>query len=317
MTHELTIFKSIFDNRTHRKMTFDSWERFEDLLYSLSTKPGYKPKKDERFHPDASPLISPAIFKSGERRKNVNVEYWGGWAALDVDDYDSTFDEVLDATFNPYRYVCYSSASSTVEKPKFRIVFSLSRNVQANEIRHFWFALNKEFNSIGDPQTKDLSRMYYVPAQYPGAHNFIFSNYENKDPLNVDELLSKYEYARERSPTTFASRLPEHIQREIEEYRRSKLTSRDVKWTGLHDCPFVNQRLIAEYRLITETGWYRKMFQIMVSIASKAMKRGYPISSAEIAALCKELDMMTGSWYKDRNMENEAERAIAFACQNL
>ena len=27
--------------------------------------------------------------------------------------------------------------------------------------------MNKEFKDIGDEQTKDLARMYYVPAQYP------------------------------------------------------------------------------------------------------------------------------------------------------
>ena len=75
--------------------------------------------------------------------------------------------------FGAYEYVCYSTASSTVKKPKFRLVFPLTKEVHAKDLSHFWFAMNKEFKDIGDEQTKDLARMYYVPAQYPNAYNFI------------------------------------------------------------------------------------------------------------------------------------------------
>lgn len=315
MEYSLTIFKNIFDNKTNRKMVLPTWEAFVDLLEGLSKKPGYKPKKDEKFNPNSSPLISPAIFKSGETRKNANVLYWGGWAALDVDDYGDDFRAAL-KTFADYKCVCYSSASSSKEKPKFRIVFCLSRIVKSDEIRHFWYALNKEFNSLGDPQTKDLARMYYVPAQYPNAYNFFFEN-ASKPPLDVDELLKKYEYAKEHVKTSIVSSLPDHIQQKIIDYRKSQLTNTRYSWTGLHDCPFVNMRLVTEYRAITETGWYRKMFQIMISIASNATRKGYPITASEIANLCRELDNETGGWYAERNMEAEAERAIMFACKDL
>jgi hypothetical protein len=52
-------------------MTFESFDGLEELLYNLSAQPGYKPKKGE--FKKGSPLISPAIFKNGETRKNVNV----------------------------------------------------------------------------------------------------------------------------------------------------------------------------------------------------------------------------------------------------
>jgi hypothetical protein len=311
---ELTIFTSIFDNKTHRKMRLESYDAFEELLYSLSKKPGYKPKKDERFHPAASPLISPAVFDKGDTRKNVNVKYWGGWAALDVDEYDCSFDKALE-TFSGVRFTCYSSASSTKEKPKFRMVFPLSENVQATDIRHFWFALSKEFNSMGDEQTKDLSRMYYVPAQYPGAYNFIVSN-KTSPILNVCSLLEKYDYAKDRLQKSFVSGLPDLVQKQVAAYKKSNLTNTNISWTGINDCPFVNKNLVAEYYAITETGWYRKMFQILLSCASNAIKRGYPISAKELATLGRELDAMTGGWYQDRPLEAEAERAIAYAVRS-
>ena len=36
MKYEFTIFKSQFDNKTHKTMDFGSWDRFVDLLYKLS-----------------------------------------------------------------------------------------------------------------------------------------------------------------------------------------------------------------------------------------------------------------------------------------
>jgi len=307
----LTIFKSIFDNKTHRRMEFDSFDELESLLYELSRVPGYKPKKEERFCKDASPLITPAIFKPGTTRSNANVDCWAKWAAIDVDEYPvGGYDDAVKA-FSLYRSVIYSSASSKKEHPKFRVVLELTCAISADKIRHFWYALNKEFKSLADPQTKDLSRMYYVPAQYPNAYNFIFSN---KGPaLNPYELMSRWPYVEKHS-TGILDNLPEHVQKAIEKHQRSQLTNgHKYSWTSYRNCPFVKRELINQYRSISSTGWYLKMYQVMSSIAATAIRRGYPITAREIADLCRELDRDTGSWYKNRGMETEAARAISFA----
>jgi hypothetical protein len=79
----------------------------------------------------------------------------------------------------------------------------------------------------------------------------------------------------------------------------------------------VNKQLVTEYQVITETGWYHKMYQIMVSVAAKALKRNYPITPKEVSALCKEIDAETGGWYKNRPLELEASRAIEYAMKNI
>jgi hypothetical protein len=71
-----------------------------------------------------------------------------------------------------------------------------------------------------------------------------------------------------------------------------------------------------EYRTISETGWYHKMFSIMVAIAGSAIKKGYPITAREIAELCKQLDNDTGNWYTNRPLEVEADRAVEYAYRN-
>ena len=313
MQYSLTIFTSIFDNKTHRRMTFDSVDAFEKLLYKLSEQPGYKPKKGE-FR-TGSPLISPARFVENETRKNVNVISWGGWAALDVDDYSGSFEDAI-VGFKNARFICYSSASSTPEKPKFRVVFPLTCEVPAENIKHFWYALNTEYNSLGDPQTKDLSRMYYVPARYPNSHCFIFSHHD-APLLDPYALMMKHPYVAKETAATFLDKLPEHIRLKVIEHRRESLTNTSYTWKSYHDCPFVNKNMVSDYRNIQHSGWYTQMYKIMINISSNAMKRGYPITPVEVATLCKEIDLETGGWYKSRPMELEASRAIEFASQTL
>ena len=293
-------------------MSFSSWEKFEELLYMLSKQPGYKPKKGERKN--GSPLITPATYEKGTTRANRNVLAWGGWVALDIDDYEGTFEDAI-KTFERNRFVCYSSASSTKEKPKFRIVFPLTKEVEADKIKHLWFALNQEFNSLGDPQTKDLSRMYYVPAQYPNAYNFIFTH--DAPVLDPDELMSKHNFVNDNIHNSFGSQFSEAIQKQLDEYRKTQLTNTNYSWSSYRDCPFVNKTLVNEYMTIGESGWYSKMYQIMMSISANAIRRGYPITPEEVERLVRELDMETGGWYKSRPVRLEASRAIDFALRSV
>ena len=310
MSFSLTLFSNVFDNRTHRVMNLDSLEKFENLLYSLSKQPGYKPKKGERK--PGSPLISPSTFEEGTTRANKNVIAWNRWAALDVDDYEGTFEETIEK-FRKCYFICYSTSSSTEEHPKFRVVFPLTESVPADKIRHFWHALNHEFGSVGDAQTKDLSRMYYVPAKYPDAYNFIFTN--KAALLDPKALMEKHVFADAKS-NSLHDKLPEHIQAKINEYRKSALTNVNITWSSYRDCPFVNKKLVLEYKTLSGGGWYHKMFKIALSISTKAMRARYPITSEEVAKLCREIDNDTGGWYKNRPLTLEASRAINFAIQN-
>ena len=200
MEISLTLFNSIFDNKTTQRLTFKNFDGFEKALYGLS-KRKIKSKKD-------APLMSPACYKPDTTRKNDNVTMWSSWCAVDVDDfkYEGDLYGNLRTRFGNYKFVCYSTASSTQSLPKFRLVFPLTKTVPAEKIRHFWFALQTELGDLGDKQTKDLSRMYYIPAEYDNAFNFIFSNSGN--PINPDMVMNKYPY-REKNSNSFFDRLPE------------------------------------------------------------------------------------------------------------
>lgn len=313
MSYSLTVFDSIFDNKTEKRLDFETWDDFEKLLYKLSKMPGYKAKKGEKKK--SSSLISPAIYQPNSTRANSNVIAWASWAALDVDSYEGNMQQGLEQ-YKDYYFVCYSTASSTVEKPKFRLVFPLTHQVPAESIRHFWYALNKQFNSIGDEQTKDLSRMYYVPAQYPNAHNFIFTNAGKF--VNPHELMAFHQYAQ-KSTGSILDSLPQHMRDALLEARKERMTNRNVSWNSYKDCPFINKKLLTEYRSIAGidgSGRYRMIYKLMTSIACNAIKRKYPITARQISTLIRELDNDTARIYQRRPLDVEADRAIEYAYKN-
>jgi hypothetical protein len=320
--YSLTVFKSIFDNKTDTRVDFDSFDKFEKSLYHLSTLPGYKAKRGE-FTTKASPLISPAVYKEDTTRANINVIEWAGWAALDVDNatYDGDLEHELARLYPDTYFICYSTASSSRSAPKFRLVFPLGRSVRNEEIKHFWFALNTEFGMVGDTQTKDLSRMYYVPAQYPNAYNFIFTHRADRH-LDVDTLLRKHQYDDKSSSSNFIDRLPIESQKKIIEQRQQRLEEikKEFEWSSYNDCPFVNQRLVKDYKSISGvdgSGRYSMIYKIMTSIACNAIKKNYPISEYEIVNLIRDLDRDTSNRYAKRPLNTEASRAIEFAYRNV
>ena len=304
MEISLTIFDSIYDNKTDKRMDYESFEEFESVLYRLAKSDKY-PTKSE------APLISPATYLPSTTRANNNVVAWGGFGIVDVDDYIGDIADI-ELIYEKFKYICYSTASATVDKPRFRLVFPLTRWIDKDEIKHFWFALNKEIGDIADAQTKDLSRMYYIPNHYKGAFNFIFSH--DGDIMDPNELMSKHSYV-EPNQGMFGN-FPPAIREAIIKDRKSKLTNTNFTWTGYSDCPFVNQKKVEEYKRNTTGGWYYGMYQIMVSIAGNATMRGYPITAKEIEFIVRDLDSETGNWYTKRPIEKEAERAIEFVFAN-
>lgn len=305
----LTLFNSIFDNKTDKRVSLHDFDAFERVLYDLSEKP-FETKKDAM-------LMSPAVYDKGTTRKNDNVIEWAGWCAVDVDDFiiEGDLENELAKRFAAYRFVCYSTASSTVDRPKFRLVFPITKSVPNERIRKFWFALQTELGDLGDKQTKDLSRMYYIPGRYANADNFIFSH-RNGNAIDPDELIFKHPMPEKTNLNNFFDRLPEAMQEQIMQYRKDQL-DQNFEWTSYHDCPFWPKQLANEYKTITETGWYSKMYSIMVATAGNAIRRKYAISADEISQLCRQFDADTGNWYKNRPLDKEADRALEFVYRNI
>jgi hypothetical protein len=304
-----TYFKNAYDNKTNNRFAWKDWNEFEQTLYKMAT---VKLTKKE------APLFSPAVYYEGTTRSNKNTICWGKWAAVDVDEcqISGNADDLkawLSDFCGQYHYLCYSTASCRKEKLKFRLVFPITENLKADRIRHFWFALNEELGAIGDKQTKDPSRMFYIPAAYEGALNFMFTN--EGETIEPDELMAKHEY-NVKTGGSFLERLPDELQKAVITKRKEQATNTRYTWTGYRDCPFFPKKMAEDYKTMVGTGWYHKMYQIMVAVACNAVKKNYPITVDQIVAVCKELDMENGNWYERRPMHVEANSAIEYAYTN-
>ena len=100
----LTIFDSIYDNKTAKRMDYESFEQFESVLYRLAQGNKYEKKAD-------APLISPAIYKPDTTRANENVLAWGGFGIVDVDDFQGDIKDI-EKQYENYKYVCKSLIAS-------------------------------------------------------------------------------------------------------------------------------------------------------------------------------------------------------------
>jgi len=315
---EMTVFESLYDVKTERRIRKNSWNEFVKFLQDLSGL-SYTKK--------TAPLISPAVYKDGTTRSNKNVSAWAGWAALDIDAHP--FDNIgavkwwMNEFHSEKTYLCYSTASSSQVKPKFRLVFPLTEWIDdSRKIQRFWMALNKEFAEIADQQTKDQSRMYFIPAQYTESDNNFFWSVK-KNAINPDALIRKHnmESLQINSGTSFLDMLPEKMREEIISYREQQLKSsgKRYNWTDYRDCPFVKEEPLRNYREIALTGQegrYRSLYNLMVSIAGAAIMREYAITAHEIKDLVLEIDSDVDSFYKNRKILPECERAIAFVYTN-
>lgn len=310
--YSLTIFKNMYDNKTHRRLDIESWDKFVKFLYKLSERP-LNGKRDAE-------LISPAIYEAGAKRRNQNVLAWAGWCAVDIDDWEFEGDlkDELHRRHGRWNYVVYSTASSTTTKAKFRLVFQTDRHIHMAEIKHFWFSLQSYLDDTGDKQCKDLSRMYYVPAQYANANNFIFHNVGA--PLAVDYLLETYPYIEKKSNNSFLDRLPDAWKEQIIEHQKSTLENTNIYWTSYQDCPFVSKKVLSDWSSIAYTdgsGRYGMIYKMMVVIASNAIKEKYPISANQIVDLIKQIDNDTSRKYQNRALDTEANNALEYAYKNV
>jgi hypothetical protein len=133
--------------------------------------------------------------------------------------------------------------------------------------------------------------------------------------MNPYDIMAKHDYVERAGG--LLDHLPPEIRRQLLAHRKNEMTNTSITWSNYKDCPFVNQKMVKEYNLITDTGWYTKMYAIMVSIAGSAVRQKYNITAQEITILCKEIDYENGNWYKSRPFDKEANRAIEFVYGNV
>ncbi len=148
----------------------------------------------------------------GGRRKKDCVEY-RTIITLDIDHAVPGVIEQIEMLYN-YRCFIYSTHKHTAENPRLRLVIILSRPVSPDE---YVAVARKVAEDIGiemfDDTTYEPSRLMYWPSTSADGE-FIFRDIEG-EPLNPDEVLSRYKDWRDSSEWPVSSRQQSIVQREM------------------------------------------------------------------------------------------------------
>ncbi len=188
---------SLFASRTE---TIPSHLTLPDLRSLAEQSP------HERHATKAVELWSPAQYLDGKTRAKENV-YAVHLLVFDVDEvHEKVNGKTIGTPLTPDDLVVlvahidsfgfdrwvHSTWSYTPEKPKCRIVISLTRPVLVAEWQRFFAQATHEFCPIVDPSTKDASRIFYPPScPMDTPEGEWINDYQPGVPLDVDALLAR------------------------------------------------------------------------------------------------------------------------------
>ena len=148
----------------------------------------------------------------GGRRKKDCVEF-RIIITLDIDHAVPGVIEQIEMLYN-YRCFIYTTHKHTPENPRLRLVIILSRPVSPDE---YVAIARKVAEDIGiemfDDTTYEPSRLMYWPSTSADGE-FIFRDIEG-EPLNPDDVLSRYKDWRDSSEWPVSSRQQNIVQREM------------------------------------------------------------------------------------------------------
>ena len=148
----------------------------------------------------------------GGRRKKDCVEFRSA-LTLDMDHAVQDIPEQMEMFFD-FRCLIYSTHKHTPENPRLRLIIPLSRNVSPDE---YVAVARKVAEDIGiemfDDTTYEPSRLMYWPSTSADGE-FLFRDIEG-EPLNPDDVLSRYKDWRDSSEWPVSSRQQNIVQREM------------------------------------------------------------------------------------------------------
>lgn len=295
-----------FRDRIPDRCVSEDWYSFVSILKKLSDVVGYKPSSDDLENKQA--LISPAIYANdGDTRKNSNVIGWD-IVVLDIDDTKLSLEEI-EEKFKLFNFVAYSSASCTYDKLKLRVIIPLSHRAPKERLSQLWFAVQKWSGGLVDEQTKDLSRMSYIPARYTNKgsdYRHFFLVNEGID-LPWDKLIAKYP-----SPPPEEKFKRDNPLKNLK--RKLFMSNNQIPDMNIRSDknPLVNERMIKEYLLTPAGGHHKAIYIFMVNICRNAERINYPIIIDEIVDMARQLDQLDGGYYDDKKLYGSAQDAMEF-----
>jgi len=290
-----------FENCRNTAVTMVEVADWSEFVLHLADLPKVPADKFSKLN--STPAISPAIYEPGATRLDANVRGWSSWMGIDIDNdlivtpIDEA-EEVMRALDLPY--VIYTTTKATEAKPRYRVLFEISRPLAVAEIKIAWTAMAAYFGGLGpDPACKDLSRLYMAPAIWlPGRvgqpdanlaplNDFRFSL--TGTPLDIDMVMEEHPPQPEPepviSPALFAPKLREIVY--------PKHTKRLPHSGSIHNSPVVKSAFVEAYLALRKGEHHVGMFKFLCSILGRAKALGYEVQDHELMQFAREVDQIS------------------------
>lgn len=279
---------SLFQNKTNvtpKRLNVESWSQFTAYLSALSDVP--VACKDE------AELISPAVYPPGKTRGNANVERVT-FIMLDVDDATAFGPQDVAAAFTDTAYALYTTASASLENPRYRLCLPTTRSMMPGEAKVVWRHCVGLAGGVADKACGDPARAYWVPARYPGAPNWVRSQTEG-GVIDVDAIMDE----EERRVATQPPKPEPPFRVPLFAWKKQP------HWTGIYDCPLLKPEKVNEYVNLPrgQGAHYAGLFGVMRSIVTRAELLGYDINATDVARLAEEIDGLAGGTWRSKGYD--------------
>ncbi|NHN33523.1 virulence-associated E family protein [Paenibacillus agricola] len=180
---------------TNWKPEYLSWDEFVDRLRKVRRTAETMAQYNKMSVPDKGKAKDGSAFVGGlvrgGRRKKDSIDT-RSLITLDVDRADDDFPFAVELVLGGSAYVIYSTHSHRPDKPKYRLIVPVGRNVSPDE----YAAVSRKLaEQIGmdyfDKTTFDVHRLMYLPSCSKDAEP-VLEVYEG-DPLDVEGILAEYD----------------------------------------------------------------------------------------------------------------------------
>jgi hypothetical protein len=283
-----------------------------------------------------TPSISPAIYPEGVTRHKDHVTGWGGWMGLDVDNdgvfYTSMQDAAAIVDGFGIDYLIYGTTKAKPDHHRFRVLFPISRDLDAGEIRTAWDAVIAHFAALGpDPSCKDSSRIYaapmiWLPAQ--DGNETPFNEYEFRlegDVLDIDAVMTAHPPQPIVLATTASPVIPQTVSPmgQVRAALVAQTSSAGRKafkplpsGSSIFASPMVTAEMINDYANAPKGKHHIGLYTFMCAVAGRAKAKGYTITEDDLIDYARQVDAVspikTASSRWGSAIRAEARRALQF-----
>ena len=218
LSHDFTLDLATAHSRLSKKWKNKKWQWSELVAKCSETKRTGESMKEylKMTREEQSDIKDVGGFVggylSGGRRKTDNV-MWRSVATLDID-YGTT--SVWDDFTMAYGFAAmiYSTHKHTPEKPRYRLVFPLNRNVKPSEYEPLCRKIAETLGiDLFDITTYQLPRLFYWPSTSKDGE-FVFE-VQDGPACDVDEILATYVNPQDASEWPIGSRETEAVAHEL------------------------------------------------------------------------------------------------------